>query len=133
MYLQPIKNDDPKLDFYTMYRRETTEYDTEHMQKHNDDLNTTLIFVRHHVLQPLRGIYTVFRPACSRRSAPHLLSASSQDSSQTLADDPKPISKPFSSASTRLFPRTKTLLLRPHGVALRQRSSLQRTFCMQAF
>jgi hypothetical protein len=32
MYLQPIKNDDPKLDFYTMYKRETTEYDTEYMQ-----------------------------------------------------------------------------------------------------
>ena len=31
MYLQPIKNDDPKLDFYTMYKRETTEYDGEYM------------------------------------------------------------------------------------------------------
>jgi hypothetical protein len=46
MYFQPIKNDDPKLDFYTMYKRETTEYDSESMQKHNEDLNTTLIFVR---------------------------------------------------------------------------------------
>ena len=46
MYLQPIKNDDPQLDFYTMYKRETTEYDNEYMQKHNEDLNTTLIFVR---------------------------------------------------------------------------------------
>ena len=46
MYLQPIKNDDPKLDFYTMYKRETMEYDTEYMQKYNEDLNTTLIFVR---------------------------------------------------------------------------------------
>ena len=46
MYLQPIKNDDPRLDFYTMYKRETTEYDTEYMQKYNEDLNTTLIFVR---------------------------------------------------------------------------------------
>jgi len=45
MYLQPIKNDDPQLDFYTMYKRETTEYDTEYMQKYNEDLNTTLIFV----------------------------------------------------------------------------------------
>ena len=35
MYLQPIKNDDPKLDFYTMYKRETTEYDTEYMQNYN--------------------------------------------------------------------------------------------------
>ena len=46
MYLQPIKNDDPQLDFYTMYKRETMEYDTEYMQKYNEDLNTTLIFVR---------------------------------------------------------------------------------------
>ena len=51
MYLQPIKNDDQKLDFYTMYKRETMEYDTEYMQKHNEDLNTTLIFVRFRVLQ----------------------------------------------------------------------------------
>jgi len=46
MYFQPIKNDDPQLDFYTMYKRETMEYDTEYMQKYNEDLNTTLIFVR---------------------------------------------------------------------------------------
>ena len=46
MYLQPIKNDDPRLDFYTMYKRETMEYDTEYMQKYSEDLNTTLIFVR---------------------------------------------------------------------------------------
>jgi len=46
MFLQPIKNDDPKIDFYTMYKREATEYDTEYMQNHNEDLNTTLIFVR---------------------------------------------------------------------------------------
>ena len=46
MYLQPIKNDDPKLDFYTVCKREVMEYDTEYIQKYNEDLNTTLIFVR---------------------------------------------------------------------------------------
>jgi len=46
MYLRPMKNDDPRLDFFTMYKRETMEYDTDYMQKHNEDLNTTLIFVR---------------------------------------------------------------------------------------
>jgi len=46
MYLQPIKNDDPQLDFYTMYKREATEYDTEYMQGYNEGLNTALIFVR---------------------------------------------------------------------------------------
>jgi hypothetical protein len=49
MYLQPMKTNDPKLDFYTMYKRETMEYDTEYMQKYNEDLNTTLIFVRFRV------------------------------------------------------------------------------------
>ena len=51
MYLQSIKNDDPGLDFYAMYKGETTEYDTEYMQKYNEDLSTTLIFVRFRVLR----------------------------------------------------------------------------------
>ena len=51
MYLQPIKNGDPKPDFYTMYKRERVEYDTEYMQKYNGDLNTILTFVRFCVLR----------------------------------------------------------------------------------
>ena len=43
MYLQPIKND-PRFDFYTMYKRETMEYDILYMEKYNE-LKTTLIFV----------------------------------------------------------------------------------------
>jgi len=38
MFSQPIENDDPKLDFYTMHKRETVEYDGEYIQKHNEDL-----------------------------------------------------------------------------------------------
>ena len=30
MFFQPIKNEDPQLDFYTMYERETTECDNEY-------------------------------------------------------------------------------------------------------
>lgn len=45
VFLQPIKNDDPKLDLYTIYKRETTEYDSEYINKYNEDLNTTLISV----------------------------------------------------------------------------------------
>jgi hypothetical protein len=60
MYLQPIKNEDPKLDFYTMYKRETVEYDTEYMQKHNEDLNTTLIFV-----SSLAASYSLILPRSS--------------------------------------------------------------------
>jgi len=45
MHFQPIKNEDPQVDFHTMYKREAMEYDTEYMKKYNDDLNTTPIFV----------------------------------------------------------------------------------------
>ena len=45
-HFPPIKNDDPRLDFYTTYKRETTEYDNVYMEKYNEDLSNTLIFVR---------------------------------------------------------------------------------------
>jgi len=45
-FLQPIKTDDPRVDFYTMYKRESTEYDIDYVKKYDEDLNTTLIFVR---------------------------------------------------------------------------------------
>ena len=75
MYLQPVKNDDPQLDFYTMYKRETVEYDTEHKQKYNEDLNTTLIFVRsvsfyHYTLLTTSAGWSVLRSqfrVCHRR------------------------------------------------------------------
>jgi len=43
-FFPPIKTDDPRLDFYTMYKREATEYDTDYVKKYDEDLNTTLIF-----------------------------------------------------------------------------------------
>jgi hypothetical protein len=46
-FFKPIKTDDPRLDFYTMYKRESTEYDMEYVKKCEDDLNTALLFVRH--------------------------------------------------------------------------------------
>ena len=53
IYFQPIKNDDPHLDFYNTYKREATEYDTEYMKKYNEDLNTTLIFECSAILRTL--------------------------------------------------------------------------------
>ena len=47
VFFQPIKSDDPRVDFYTMYKKEATEYDTDYVKKYDEDLNTTLIFVRH--------------------------------------------------------------------------------------
>ena len=91
MYFQPIKSDDPQLDFYTMYKRETVEYDTKCMQKHKD-LNNTLIFVRVWILLVATRVDHNFRLTCSPRSVPPLPSMSSPGSSQALANGLKPTS-----------------------------------------
>ena len=47
----PISQQDHlRTEFYKHYQKETAEYDKEFMKKYDDDLNTTLIFVRpvHH-------------------------------------------------------------------------------------
>ena len=49
-YLQPIKDNGPKLDFCTGYKRETMGYEIEYMQRYKEDSNTTFIFVRFYVL-----------------------------------------------------------------------------------
>ena len=69
MFLHPIKNDDSRLDFFTMYKRETMEYDTDYMQKHDEDLNTTLIFVRPASRSLIRMIDRALWPVYSLRSA----------------------------------------------------------------
>ena len=44
-FLPPIKNEDTRLDFHTVYKGEATEHDTDYVKKYDEDLNTTLIFV----------------------------------------------------------------------------------------
>ena len=133
MYLQPIKNDDPKLDFYTMYKRETMEYDTEYMQKYNEDLNTTLIFVRSRVPSSPHDVDHVPRLVCSRRSAQPSSSTSSPSSSQTPPSGQKPTSVRFSSVSTDPSLPAKTPPLPQRGMVPSQKSSPPRISCMQAF
>ena len=46
-FMPPLgSDDDPRLDFYMMYKREATEYDVNYVKKYDEDLNITLIFVR---------------------------------------------------------------------------------------
>jgi len=56
VFFLPIKNDDARLDFYTMYKKEAMEYDTDYVKKYDEDLNTTLIFVRHPTFVSLRPL-----------------------------------------------------------------------------
>ena len=45
-FMPPLaSDDDPRLNFYMMHRREAMECDTSYVKKYDKDLNTTLIFV----------------------------------------------------------------------------------------
>ena len=133
MYFQPVKHDDPQLDFYTMYKRETTDYDTEYMQKYNEDLNTTLIFVSSCVPLSKYGVDHTLRLAFSPPSAPPSSSTSNPTSSPILTNNPKPTSAQSSSASTRPLLSTKSPPFPRHGMVLPRRSSQPWTFYTQAF
>ena len=133
MYLQPIKNDDPRLDFFAMYKREAMEYDTDYMQKCNEDLNTTLIFVRFTSLLSVYSADRTLRPVYSPLSAPPSSSTSSQNSSQIPPNGPKPTSGQFSSTSIDPSLQTKTPPLPRRGMAPLQRSSRPWIFCTQVW
>ena len=122
MYFQPIKNEDPRLDFYTVYKRETTEYDTERVRKYNEELNITLIFVRFHSPPVERDAYHIRRPVYSPQSVPVLSSMSIRNSSRIQASGQKPTSVQSFSASTDPSRPTSTLQLLPHGTDLLRKS-----------
>jgi len=131
MYLQPIKNDDPQLDFYTMYKRETMYFDTKYMQKYNKDLNNTLIFVRFCGPFIDARLDRTLRLVCSLQSALPLSSISSPNLSWILVNGPKPTSEQSFSPSTDLSSLMKTPLLPQHGRLPPQKSSRPWTFCTQ--
>ena len=123
MYLQPIKNDDPRLDFYTLYKREAMEYDTNYIRRYSGDLDTTLIFVGFRCLQHRAAMLTtllgrsVFRGQfCLRHRSPVETRAWTVGSSAST--------DPFLPAKIPPLPRC--------GVVPPQRSSPPQTFCMRA-
>ena len=116
-YFQPVENDDPKLEFYKIYKRETAEYDIEYMEKSRDDLDTTLIFVSFCILKfCVCGVYCSLRLVYSRQSVPRSSSTSSPSSSQIPATGPKPTSEQSSSPSILPSSHTKTPPLPQRGM-----------------
>ena len=129
-FFQPIKTDDPRVDFYTMYKREAAEYDTDYVKKYDEDLNTTLIFVRYFKPQVssylVNGLTYSYRPACSLQSAPPSSSTSTRISNPIPMNNPPPSFVPSSLLSTNpLFPE-KPPSFRPFKQAQRARLSLRR-------
>ena len=125
-FFQPIKTNDPRVDFYTMHKRESAEYDTDYVKKYDEDLNTTLIFVRCSSSYLVNHLSFSCRPACSLQSAPPSSSTSTQISNPIPTNNRLPFFEPSSSLSTNPpFPE-RPPLFRPSREAQRVRSSPQR-------
>ena len=104
-FFQPIKTEDPRVDFYAMYKRESAEYDTEFVKKYDEDLNTTLIFVRYPSSHLANRLIHSCRLVCSLQSAPPSSSTSTRTSNPIPMNNPPPSSVPSSLLSINpLFP-----------------------------
>jgi hypothetical protein len=44
-FFDPLRTDDSRSDFYTVYRRESREFDQDYIAKYDGDLSTSLLFV----------------------------------------------------------------------------------------
>ena len=44
-FLDPLRSNDPRADFFAVYRKEADEFDRGYAKKYDEDLNTSLIFV----------------------------------------------------------------------------------------
>ena len=104
-FFQPIKTDDTRRDFYTVYKREAIEYDMDYIKKYDEDLNTTLIFVRHPPLALAVYLTCPRRPVCSLLSARRSSSMSNQSFSPTRTINQQPSFAPSFSRSTNPLSR----------------------------
>lgn len=44
-FFEPLRTNDPRADFFGVYRKESEEFDRDYAEKYDGDLNTSLIFV----------------------------------------------------------------------------------------
>ena len=87
-FFLPIKTDDPRVDFYTMYKRDSAEYDVDYVKKYDEDLNTTLIYVCYSSSYPANHLIYSCMPACPLLSAPPSSSTSIQTSNPIPTNNP---------------------------------------------
>ena len=131
-FFLPIKNDDARLDFYTMYKREATEYDTDYVKKYDEDLNTTLIFVGRVPFAPASYLTCRRRRVFSLPSVPPSSSTSTRVSNPIRANNPQLSSAQSSSPSINPQSRTKPPLFHLPRKILPQRSSRPPRSCTRA-
>ena len=131
-FFQPIKTDDPRLDFYTMYKREATEYDTDYVKKYDGDLNTTLIFVRRSSPAPVNYLTCSHRRVCSLPSARLSSLTSTRASNPIPTSNLRPSSVPSSSPSTSPSSPVRPPPSHPFSNPRRARSSPSPVSCTRA-
>jgi len=132
-FLPPIRHDDPHQDFYAIYKREATEYDADYVKKYDEDLNTTLIFVRYPPFAPVTYLTCSRRRACSLPSARLLSSMSTHSSNPTRTTNQQPFSVRSSLPSTSLLFQAKPPPFHPPRKPLLVRSSPSHVSCTQAY
>ena len=132
-FLKPTKTDDPRVDFYNIYKREATEFDMSHIQKYDDVFNTTLIFVRRSPLPFVNHLTCARRGVYSLSSVRFLLSISIRSFSPIRTINLRPSSAPSSSLSTRPPSPVRPPSCRLFKKAHRARSLSSRVSCTRAF
>ena len=81
-FFEPLRTDNPRADFFAVYRKESDVFDREYAKKYDEDLNTSLIFVSSLTMRAGRKISQrtlispAFRLACFPQSARRLSSMS---------------------------------------------------------
>ena len=123
MFFQPIKTDDPRVDFYTMYKRESAEHDVDYVKKYDEDLNTTLIFVRYPSSYHANHLICSCRPDCFLPLALPSSSMSIRISNLIPTNNPPPSSVLSSSLSTNPPFPARLPPFRPFNEAQQARSS----------
>ena len=133
-FFKPIKTNDPLLDFYTAYNKEASEFDVEYVKKYDEDLNTTLIFVRHLCSMRSRQWFNDLTLPCRRAYSLLLVRPlSSNNFNQIPAINRQLSSVPSSSPSTILRSQMKSSSFQPFKRTLPARSLSSIAFCMRAF
>ena len=122
-FILPVKTEDPRVDFYTMYKRESAEYDTDYVKKYDEDLNTTLIFVRYLSSYLVNRLTYPCRQVFSPQLAPPLSWTSIRIPNPIPKNNPPPSSAPFSSLLTNPPSPARPPPFRPFKKFHRARSS----------
>jgi len=62
-FFEPLRSNDPRADFFAVYRKESDEFDRDYARKYDEDLNTSLVFVSESVRT--RSFSADSGPGCS--------------------------------------------------------------------